>query len=105
MIKRGYYGNFGGAFLPEILVATFDELEGVYNDARRDASFWQEYEQLMAGYSCRPTPITLAQNLTHHFGGGPHLHQARGPQPHRCPQGQQRDGSGAAGAAHGQDGG
>jgi tryptophan synthase beta chain len=69
MIKRGYYGNFGGAFLPEILVATFDELEGVYNDARRDASFWQEYEQLMATYSCRPTPITLAENLTRHFGG------------------------------------
>jgi tryptophan synthase beta chain len=69
MIKRGYYGEFRGAFLPEILVATFDELEGVYNDARRDASFWQEYEQLMSSYSCRPTPITLAQNLTHHFGG------------------------------------
>jgi tryptophan synthase beta chain len=69
MIKRGYYGDFGGAFLPEILVATFDELEAVYNDARRDASFWQEYEQLMSSYSCRPTPITLAQNLTHHFGG------------------------------------
>ncbi len=69
MIKRGYFGNFGGAFLPEILVATFDELEGVYNDARRDSAFWQEYEQLMASYSCRPTPITEAQNLTRHFGG------------------------------------
>ncbi len=69
MIKRGYYGNFGGAFLPEILVATFDELEGVYNEARRDPTFWREYEQLMASYSCRPTPITYAENLTRHFGG------------------------------------
>ena len=69
MIKRGYYGNFGGAFLPEILVATFDELEGVYNEARRDPTFWREYEQLMASYSCRPTPITYAENLTCHFGG------------------------------------
>jgi tryptophan synthase beta chain len=69
MIKRGYYGDFGGAFLPEILVATFDELEGVYNEARRDPTFWREYEQLMASYSCRPTPITYAQNLTRHFGG------------------------------------
>jgi tryptophan synthase beta chain len=69
MIKRGYYGNFGGAFLPEILVATFDELERVYHDARRDPAFWQEYEQLMASYSCRPTPITDAENLTRHFGG------------------------------------
>ena len=69
MLKRGYYGNFGGAFLPEILVATFDELEGVYNQARNDPLFWQDYEQLMSSYSCRPTPITDAQNLTRHFGG------------------------------------
>jgi tryptophan synthase beta chain len=69
MIKRGYYGNFGGAFLPEILVATFDELEGVYNEAKSDPIFWHDYEQLMSSYSCRPTPITYAQNLTRHFGG------------------------------------
>ena len=69
MNKTGYFGNFGGAFLPEILVATFDELEKVYSDAKGDPTFWQEYEQLMAGYSCRPTPITFAENLTRHFGG------------------------------------
>ena len=69
MINRGYYGNFGGAFLPEILVATFDELEKVYNDAKNDPIFWHDYEQLMSSYSCRPTPITYAQNLTGHFGG------------------------------------
>ena len=60
MIKRGYYGDFGGAFLPEILVATFDELEGVFNAAKNDPIFWQDYEQLMSSYSCRPTPITVA---------------------------------------------
>ncbi len=69
MKNRGYFGNFGGAYLPEILVATFDELEKFYDAARRDPAFWQEYEQLMAGYSCRPTPITHAENLTRHFGG------------------------------------
>ena len=69
MIKRGYYGNFGGAFLPEILVATFDELERVYVEARNDPDFWREYERLMASYSCRPTPVTFAANLTRHFGG------------------------------------
>ena len=69
MKNRGYFGNFGGAYLPEILVATFDELESVYTDARRDPAFWQEYETLMASYSCRPTPITFAENLTVHFGG------------------------------------
>jgi tryptophan synthase beta chain len=69
MIKRGYYGNFGGAFLPEILVATFDELEDFFNEAKNDPIFWQNYEQLMGSYSCRPTPVTYAPNLTRHFGG------------------------------------
>ena len=69
MIKRGYYGNFGGAFLPEILVATFDQLERVFNAAKNDPIFWHDYEQLMSSYSCRPTPITEARNLTRHFGG------------------------------------
>ncbi|MGD8703357.1 MAG: tryptophan synthase subunit beta [Desulfosarcina sp.] len=69
MIKRGYYGNFGGAFLPEILVATFDELEDFFNEAKNDPIFWQSYQQLMGSYSCRPTPVTYAPNLTRHFGG------------------------------------
>jgi tryptophan synthase beta chain len=69
MLQRGYYGNFGGAFLPEILVPTFDELEAVFEDARRDPNFWREYESLMGTYSCRPTPLTFAENLTKHFGG------------------------------------
>jgi tryptophan synthase beta chain len=69
MKSRGYYGNFGGAFLPEILVATFDELEAAYNAIKDDASFWKTYSDLMSSYSCRPTPLTFADNLTHHFGG------------------------------------
>jgi len=69
LISRRYYGQFGGAFLPEILVATFDELVRAFETAKNDPSFWQEYEQVMATYSCRPTPITFAENLTRHFGG------------------------------------
>jgi tryptophan synthase beta chain len=69
MLQRGYFGDFGGAFLPEILVPTFDELEAVYEDARKDPTFWPQYEQLMSTYSCRPTPLTYAENLTNHFGG------------------------------------
>ena len=69
MKQRGYYGDFGGAFVPEILMATFDELEAAYEDARADPSFWGAYEDLMSTYSCRPTPITFAENLTEHFGG------------------------------------
>lgn len=69
MLERGYYGPYGGAFVPEILVATFDELEAAYRAAKADPSFWAEYESLMSSYSCRPTPITYAENLTNHFGG------------------------------------
>ncbi|WP_321495310.1 tryptophan synthase subunit beta [uncultured Desulfobacter sp.] len=69
MKHRGYYGPFGGAFLPEILVATFDELDARFRQAKEDKRFWEEYENLMATYSCRPTPLTYAENLTRHFGG------------------------------------
>ena len=69
MINRRYYGQFGGAFLPEILVATFDELVKAFENAKQDPSFWQEYEHVMSTYSCRPTPVTFAGNLTRHFGG------------------------------------
>lgn len=67
--KPGYYSQFGGAFVPEILIATFEELTQAFADARADPSFFREYEQLMGSYSCRPTPITFAENLTRHFGG------------------------------------
>ncbi len=69
MDKRGYYAGFGGAFLPEILTATFDELEAVFETAKADPAFWKAYRRVMSTYSCRPTPLTLADNLTQHFGG------------------------------------
>ncbi|MBW1788008.1 MAG: tryptophan synthase subunit beta [Deltaproteobacteria bacterium] len=69
MSKAGYYGDFGGAFIPEVLVSTFQELVEAFDQARADPSFWQEYVDLMSTYSCRPTPITYAGNLTRHFGG------------------------------------
>jgi tryptophan synthase beta chain len=69
MKTRGYYGSFGGAFIPEILVATFDELTEAFEKAKKDPTFWQEYESIMSNYSCRPTPLTLAENLTRQFGG------------------------------------
>lgn len=69
MIERGYYNGFGGAFIPEILVATFEELVGIFDEAKCDPVFWQEYVDIMSNYSCRPTPLTFAENLTRHFGG------------------------------------
>jgi len=69
MIDRGYYAGFGGAYLPEILVATFDELVETFNTAKHDPTFWQQYVEVMSSYSCRPTPLTFAENLSRHFGG------------------------------------
>ncbi len=69
MHNRGYFSDFGGAFVPEILSATFDELEAAFDAAKADPSFWQEYEEIMSTYSCRATPLTFAENLTQHFGG------------------------------------
>ena len=69
MMKRGYFDQFGGAFLPEILVATFEQLVEAFETAKGDPSFWQEYKDIMSTYSCRPTPLTFARNLTERFGG------------------------------------
>ncbi len=69
MKDRGYFGDFGGAFVPEILTSTFDELEAAFLAARADPSFWREYQAMLGSYSCRPTPLTDAENLTRHLGG------------------------------------
>ncbi len=69
MPNDGFYGDFGGTYIPEILWATFEELDHAFEQARQDPAFWQEYIELMANYSCRPTPLTLADNLTAYLGG------------------------------------
>jgi tryptophan synthase beta chain len=67
--REGYYGTFGGAFVPEVLHETLAELGAAFDDARRDARFWPEYLEVMSSYSCRPTPLTSCQNLTRRLGG------------------------------------
>jgi tryptophan synthase beta chain len=67
--NRGYFEGFGGAFIPEVLNTTFEELTAAFESARSDPTFWAEYVALMSSYSCRPTPLTFAENLTKHFGG------------------------------------
>lgn len=69
MTKDGYFGKWGGAFIPEVLQQTFKELGEYYRQAKEDQGFWQEYLDLMSSYSCRPTPLTHAGNLSNHFGG------------------------------------
>lgn len=67
--RRGYFGPYGGAFVPEILHSTLRELEAAFAAAREDAGFWQEYVGVMRSYSCRPTPITYLENLSEQLGG------------------------------------
>ena len=69
MHNRGYYGRFGGMYIPEVLVATFEELCAAFEEAKADPHFFEQYRSLMSSYSCRPTPLTYAANLTEHFGG------------------------------------
>jgi len=69
MANTGYYGEFGGAFLPEILIPTFTQLKEEFARIKADPTFWEEYVHTMSTYSCRPTPLTFAENLTLHFGG------------------------------------
>ncbi|WP_068774865.1 tryptophan synthase subunit beta [Paenibacillus sp. FJAT-26967] len=66
--ENGYYGNYGGMFIPEILVPAFDEIKEQFQAIRHDDSFWQQYCALLTGYSGRPTPLTFADRLTEYFG-------------------------------------
>jgi tryptophan synthase beta chain len=63
-MKKGYFGSYGGAFIPEILHETFQQLTAHYEAARSDPAFWAEYIALMENYSGRPTPLTFAANLS-----------------------------------------
>lgn len=76
MEKPGYYGSFGGTFIPEILVATLEQLTAAFEQIKKDPSFWQSFQDLMSTYSCRPTPLTYSENLTRHFNG-PHFYIKR----------------------------
>ena len=67
--KDGYWGEYGGRFVPETLVAPLDELTKAYFEVRRDAGFLGEITNLQSDYSGRPTPLTFAKRLTEQFGG------------------------------------
>ena len=65
----GYYGEYGGKFIPEILTTTFDELIEAFQEAKADPNFWKEYVNVMQNYSCRPTPLTNLYNFSDMLGG------------------------------------
>ena len=66
---RGYFGDYGGRFVPETLIPVLDELMIAYKEAKADAAFWGEFLSLSRDYSGRPTPLYLAEGLSRHCGG------------------------------------
>lgn len=69
MTKKGYFGDFGGRFVPEVLEPALEELDKTYREAKADKKFQAELSKLASTYSCRPTPLYLCENLTKQFGG------------------------------------
>ena len=67
--SKGRFGPYGGKFVPETLMAALDELEVAFDEAKKDDSFWKEFEDLLANYVGRPTALYYAKNLTEKLGG------------------------------------
>ncbi|TNE70945.1 tryptophan synthase subunit beta [bacterium] len=66
--KQGYFGRFGGKFVPEILIPAVEELELAFEEARNDESFKKEFLDLLKEYVGRPTPLSYCNRLTEHYG-------------------------------------
>src|ERR1700687_415993 len=67
--RRGYFGEFGGRYVPETLVEPVEELERSYLEAREDPVFLDELDRLLKHYVGRPTPVSEARRLSESIGG------------------------------------
>lgn len=65
--QHGYYGRFGGAYIPEMLHHNIEELQQRYLDIIYDPQFQQEFQTLLRDYVGRPTPLYFARRLSEHF--------------------------------------
>lgn len=65
---KGYYGKFGGKFVPEILIPVLEALEEACEQAWQDEAFQEEYMDLLREYVGRPTKLTYASRLSEHYG-------------------------------------
>jgi len=68
--RRGYFGNYGGRFVPETLMSALFELDELYREAKRDPQFMREFRTMLHTYAGRPTPLTFADRLSQHFHRG-----------------------------------
>lgn len=66
--SSGFYGAFGGAFIPEMLYANVEELQQKYLDITSEASFKVEFDSLLQDYVGRPSPLYLAERLSARYG-------------------------------------
>jgi tryptophan synthase beta chain len=69
MNDRGYFGDFGGFYVPEILVQALQELESGYSRLKSDKDFNDNLNHLLATYAGRPTPLYFCRRLTESIGG------------------------------------
>ncbi|MGB4645252.1 MAG: tryptophan synthase subunit beta [Dictyoglomaceae bacterium] len=62
--EKGYFGEFGGRFVPETLMETLLQLENAYKRVKNEEKFWEEYDYYLKNYVGRPTPLYFAKNLS-----------------------------------------
>jgi len=67
--RAGYFGPYGGRFVPEVLIPAIDQLTAAYEEAKADPRFQEEFMQELRTYSGRPTPLYFAERLTREVGG------------------------------------
>jgi tryptophan synthase beta chain len=67
--RTGYFGDFGGRYVPEMIMPALQQLEAEYQSARADPGFNEQYEHYLAEYDGRPTPLTFAARLTEAWAG------------------------------------
>ncbi|MDD5089712.1 MAG: pyridoxal-phosphate dependent enzyme, partial [Candidatus Wallbacteria bacterium] len=67
--RHGYFGHFGGRFVPETLMKALDELEAAFKSVCRKKDFTDLLNGLLSEYVGRPSPLYLASRLTNHAGG------------------------------------
>ncbi len=66
--QKGYFGKFGGNFLPEDLKQEFDRIDLAFNEAKNDPEFQKELNYLLKYYAGRPSPVYFAKNLSKKYG-------------------------------------
>ncbi|QXW25096.1 tryptophan synthase subunit beta [Acinetobacter johnsonii] len=67
--ELGFFGKFGGCYMPESLMPALQELEQAFNTVRHKPEFWAEYQQILTDFVGRPSPLFYAKNLTAYAGG------------------------------------